>query len=469
MGRRLATALLLAGLVLVLGACAEAPVRAPSGPRPGDGRFVLYLNGPPAAPLAVAFELAGMEGVRDDGTRAPIPVRMTRIESVNVVEQQFLVAESFLPPGKYRGLQLRIAQARVRQEGKWVDLAVPAEGFALDVPFEIRRGQATALFMTWDVDRTIEREAFFRPAFAFEGKVQELRRVNAYVTNEESDTVTIIDRSLDRVVGVIEVGRRPRGIAIGPDISRAFVVNSGANTLTIVDVNTNRPLHTTNLELGGSPSDVVVTADGRTLYVSNTALNSVSAIDTSSFQVARTISVGLRPVGLALVPGRPVLLVANTGAGTISVIDTTRNTEITTIPVDPQPATLAVDAPGAFAYVPHLGSPRLAVISLSTLRVLRTVSVGSATAALPDPDSTRVFVAKAGLPRVGLVDVNLSAEIDAVAVGAQPRALALDLDRNKLYVVDQGSDSVTVVDKPTRRVRTTLQVGKRPYGIAIVP
>ena len=54
-------------------------------------------------------------------------------------------------------------------------------------------------------------------------------------------------------------------------------------------------------------------------------------------------------------------------------------------------------------------------------------------------------------------------------VGEEPRYLALEPDREKLYVVNRGSGTVTVIDRFSRRVRATIQVGKRPYAIAIVP
>ncbi len=456
---------------LLLGACNVAGPPLPAGPRPGEGRLVLYLNGPAAAPLEIAFELTSIGAQVEDGLPVPVRAAPLRLSSLDVVERQILLAEAFLPQGRYRKLSLGIARARMRQEGKWLDLSVAPEGALLDADFEIRRGEATTLFMTWDMGRSIEREAFFRPALALEGRGQELRRVLAYVSNEGSDTLSVIDRSLDRVVAVLAVGKAPRGIAITRDTTRAFVVNSGASTLGVVDINTNRVIHTTNLEVGAGASDAVITPDGRTLYVSNSALNSVSAIDAQSFQTLRTVAVGLRPSGLALIPPRAGLLVANTGSNTLSLIDTSRNVVAATIAVDFQPSSLAVDAAGTQAFVPHLGSPRLSVVSLSSLRSAKTVTVGVAAAVVPEGDggSGRIFVARPRDGRVSLFDVGLNAEVDSIAVGEEPRHLALDPDREKLYVVNRGSDTVTVIDRFSRRVRATIQVGKRPYAIAIVP
>ncbi len=458
-------------LAVSLGGCSAAGPTAPTGPRPGEGRLVLYLNGPAAAPLELTFDLVSIEAVLEGGGRISLHASPRRLSSLELVDRQILLAEAFIPQGRYRNLVLAIGKARMRQEGRWVDLSVPPEGFQLDANFQVRAGETTGLFMAWDVGRSIEGEAFFRPAFAFSGPAQELRRVLAFVSNEGSDTLSVIDRSIDRVVSVLAVGRAPRGLAVARDTSRAFVVNSGSDTLGVIDVSTNRVIHTTNLEVGARPSDVVITPDGRTLYITNMALNSVSVLDAQSFQTIRTIAVGLRPWALAAIPHRAALLVANSGSNTLSLIDTARNAVVGTIPVDIQPSAIAVDPSGGLAFVAHLSSPRLAIVSLGTLRPARNVTVGPASAVLADGEGSvgRLFVARPRDGRVALFDLTLNADVESIAVGEEPRDLAVEPDREKLYVVNRGSNSVTVIDRFSRRVRATIEVGKRPYAIAIVP
>jgi YVTN family beta-propeller protein len=53
-----------------------------------------------------------------------------------------------------------------------------------------------------------------------------------------------------------------------------------------------------------------------------------------------------------------------------------------------------------------------------------------------------------------------------VAVGALPYALAVNPVTNKIYVADQGSDSVTVIDGATNGT-TTLAVGAAPSALAV--
>ena len=57
--------------------------------------------------------------------------------------------------------------------------------------------------------------------------------------------------------------------------------------------------------------------------------------------------------------------------------------------------------------------------------------------------------------------------IDVVSVGDSPRALVLDPEGRKLYVVNRGSNNISVIDKTTRKVERTIPAGSKPYGIAV--
>ena len=45
----------------------------------------------------------------------------------------------------------------------------------------------------------------------------------AYVTNEKSDDVSVIDTATNKVVRTIKVGKRPRGVAISTDGRRVYI------------------------------------------------------------------------------------------------------------------------------------------------------------------------------------------------------------------------------------------------------
>lgn len=471
--RRLRTIIVLALMAAAVTGCETAtrPAGARRAAVGGQGRFVVTLNGPERSPIDLTVELTGLELHVQGGGWFQIPVAAATLNSVEMVKRQVPLADAPLPAGRYDRVILKFGKATLRQEGRTANLSVPAEGFALGVSVEIEPGSVAPLFITWDVENAVKDGAFLAPAFTFEGKEPELRAVVAYVTNEEGDSVSVVDRSKDRVVSTIQVGRSPKAIVLEPDTRRAFVLNGGADSVTIIDVNTHRPVHTFNLDVRARAQEMAISPNGQTLYVANSANNNITVVDTRSFGTVAELAVGIAPAAVAVDPRGARVLVANQGSNNVTVIDTFLNRVVSTIQVEPGPVHIAVDPnPNVDrAYVASPSSALMSVIAVSSGQVVRRLNVGpGAVASLPDAIPNRLFVVKGTQGRVTVFDTALNVEIGGFSVGRGPHRIALDPDRDKLYVTNREGNSVTVVDRLSRRVDATIPVGKRPYAIAII-
>src|SRR5882757_4581489 len=58
----------------------------------------------------------------------------------------------------------------------------------------------------------------------------------AYVPNEKSGTISIIDTATDRVTGEIKAGERPRGLAVSPDGRFLYVSDQPQRALNVIDI-----------------------------------------------------------------------------------------------------------------------------------------------------------------------------------------------------------------------------------------
>ena len=59
--------------------------------------------------------------------------------------------------------------------------------------------------------------------------------------------------------------------------------------------------------------------------------------------------------------------------------------------------------------------------------------------------------------------------VATIAVGTRPYELVVSPDNSTVYVVDSGSNEVSVIDAATNTVKTTIPVGKGPEFTAITP
>ncbi|MEJ1230230.1 MAG: hypothetical protein WDM88_05815 [Galbitalea sp.] len=72
----------------------------------------------------------------------------------------------------------------------------------------------------------------------------------------------------DAVIGSpIAVGTDPIGIAFTPDGTKAYITNNGSGTVTVIDVATGTPVSGSPITVGSDPLGIAITPDGTKAYV----------------------------------------------------------------------------------------------------------------------------------------------------------------------------------------------------------
>ena len=106
----------------------------------------------------------------------------------------------------------------------------------------------------------------------------------AYVTNSGANTVTAIDLTTNQIVGEpIPVGTTPLKIAIHPDGTYAYITNLASHTVSVIDIDPASIDYNTviaTIPVGANPYGVAITSDGKTVYVANYTSENISVIDT---------------------------------------------------------------------------------------------------------------------------------------------------------------------------------------------
>ncbi|CKV25847.1 PE_PGRS family protein [Mycobacterium tuberculosis] len=107
-------------------------------------------------------------------------------------------------------------------------------------------------------------------------------------------------------------------MAVSPVTGLVFVTNFDSNTVSVIDPNTNTV--TGSIPVGTGAYGVAVNPGGN-IYVTNQFSNTVSVIDPVTNTVTGSITdVGLDPTGVAVNPVTGVVYVTNSLDDTVSVI-----------------------------------------------------------------------------------------------------------------------------------------------------
>ena len=280
----------------------------------------------------------------------------------------------------------------------------------------------------------------------------------AYITNSNSNNVSVIDTTTNNVTTTVDVGQFPSGVAVISDGTKVYVANSNSNNVSVIDTTTNNV--TATVDVGQFPFGVAVTPDGTKVYVANSNSNNVSVIDTATNNVTATVDIGSSPRGVAVIPNGTKVYVANSNSNSVSVINTSTNTVIATVDVGTNPSGVGVTSDGTKVYVANSNSNSVSVINTSTNTVIATVDVGTNPSGVGViPDGTKVYVANSNNNNIFVIDTATNTVTATVDVGITPQGVAVTPDGTKVYVANSNSNNVTVIDTATNNITATVNVG----------
>jgi YVTN family beta-propeller protein len=248
----------------------------------------------------------------------------------------------------------------------------------------------------------------------------------------------------------------------------AYVTNESSNTISVI--NTASRAVITTMKVGYRPTEIAVTCHGIWAYVTNYVGNTVSVIDIASHAVIATIEkVGLRPNGIAITPDDRKIYVTNWGDHTVSVIDAISRAVIATIPVERYPGKVVITPNGTEAYVIYKANDKVAVVNTTNYAVIVTVSVGNEPHGMAiTPDGTEVYVTNSKGHTVSVIEIASHTVIATIPVGGEPYGIAIAPDGMKAYVANSRRGTVSVIDTYRRTVTATILVGVDPYEVAII-
>ena len=187
-----------------------------------------------------------------------------------------------------------------------------------------------------------------------------------------------------------------------------------------------------------------------------------------------TIPVGGGPTGIGADLSTGQLYVANADDGTVSVVDVDTNTVTKTITVGGVPNGVIVDSANGVAYVSNFTLDVVHVIDTATNSEVDTVNVGSGPDGMEiDPDTGTLWVTNFLGNTVTVVDLyasplaisSLPTTIN-LGVGTGPNDISLNMYTNRLYTANALNDTVSVINRTTRQLVGTIDVGDTPDAVA---
>ena len=253
-------------------------------------------------------------------------------------------------------------------------------------------------------------------------------------------------------------------MALNPDGTRLYVADYTANTISVIDTETNKI--TTTIKTLAGPWSVMFDPDGTRLYVSTHKNNIISVIDPSKNKVTEEITVSKAPGAMVFHPNGTRMYLVNTAVKLLTIVDVGSKKVLDTITVGNDPSGVVINADGSRLYVTNTGDKTVSVINTVTNKVIKTASVGyTNTPSVTAIKGTKVYV--------GGTDSVLSLDTTRNRVTASFPVLNIGLSLvphptlDRLYLANL-LDTITVIDTTDNTVETTIPTGTDMGAVQIV-
>ncbi len=434
------------------------------------GQVFFYLSCPLKPTFDVSFSISDMSFMNKEGEWIDIAVDK-RIHSAELAQNQIKLRELYLPAGKYERIRWTISEAKLKKDRKIFRMAPPQPNgkHFFDMEFSVFSGESFALFADWNPEESVFDKYLFKPNITMREQGIEIKNILLYVTNSDSDCVTVINRQQDRVVATIAVDQSPMGIVASPDGDKIYVANSGSNSISVIDTGLNRVINTIT-NFGYSPVELALSGDGLTLYATNPNSDNISVIDTLSNIVTGWIYVGNNPADIVVDQDRRKVYVVNKASNSVSIVDINTSAVEDSVTVGFNPTAVAIHQDRL--YVNNAGSNSISVIDIPSTdirsySVTKTISLSQKPMWLVSGMSDRIYVSGAD-NEVSFIYPSMDMTTRNISVGDLPSQMTVDSLRRKLYVVNTMSEDLSVIDLATKRLKTVIQVGRKPHGIALI-
>ena len=302
------------------------------------------------------------------------------------------------------------------------------------------------------------------------------------VLNKSDHEAALVNPATFVVTARLATGKGPHEVAVSADGRMAYVSNYGSygvfrpgeqrqqpgETITVLDLKARKVAATWKLGEFKRPHGIVVSRDGKRLWVTAEENKAVLEIETSSGKVVKSWKTE-QETSHMVEPTRDEkkLFVTNIRSGSVTVIDRTTD-EVKTIVTAAGTEGIAISPDGKEVWVTNRGANTISVIDVATDTVKETFESGGK---MPirvkfTPDGKEALVSNAQSNMVSVFDAKTRALVAKIEVGVVPVGIQMTPDGKRAFVANTNANKISVIDIAARKVVQTFETGQEPDGMA---
>lgn len=312
-------------------------------------------------------------------------------------------------------------------------------------------------------------------------------RDRVYLSDQSSNTVSVVDPATDKLLGTIRLGDPTpgnlsplyrgqllvHGMGFAPDSRTLAVVSIGSNSVSFIDTASNRVKRTTYV--GRSPHEAFFTPDGREVWVTVRGENYVQVLDGRTYEPKLRITVPNGPGMTIFSPDGRYGYVVSSFTPEMVVIDTRSHRIVGRVQqASPFSPDLAATPDGKQVWLTLKDIGKTQVINarppFNTLAVLDTGPITNHVNIARNANGQFAYVTVGGVNQVKVFTTeDQPRQIATIAVGDLPHGLWPSGDGTRIYVGLENANGLAVIDTLANRLVSTIATGQSPQGMIYIP
>ncbi len=308
-----------------------------------------------------------------------------------------------------------------------------------------------------------------------------------YLSDQTSNTVSVVDPAAEKLLGVIRLGDPTpgnlsplykgqllvHGMGFSPDHHTLVVVSVGSNSVAFIDTQTNSVKHITYV--GRAPHEAFFTPDGKEVWVTVRGEDFVQVLDGKTYQPTRRVQVPNGPGMTIFSPDGKYGYVCSSFTTETVVIDTKTYKIIGRVKqASPFCPDIAATPDGKQVWFTLKDVGRVQVLNakppFADITVLDTGPITNHVNIVRNANGQFAYITVGGLNEIKVFTTTDHPELVAtIPTGDLPHGLWPSGDGTRIYVGLENADAVTAIDTLSNKVVATISSGQSPQGMVYIP
>lgn len=309
-----------------------------------------------------------------------------------------------------------------------------------------------------------------------------------YAADQTSNTVSVIDPSSNKLLGIIRLGDPVpgslsalykgqllvHGLGYSSDSRTLAVVSVGSNSVTLIDTATNKIKGV--IYVGRSPHEAFFTPDGRELWVTVRGENYVSVIDPAAMKETRRIELANGPGMTVFGPDGKYGFVCSSFTPELAVVDVASHEVIQRLPqASPFCPNIAVTPENDEVWITLKDAGKTQVFGakppFEQKAVFETGPISNHVNFVNNRNGKFAYITIGGTNEVKVFRRGSATPelVATIPVGSLPHGIWPSGDGSRVYVALENDEMAAAIDTMSNKVIATIPIGQTTQALVYVP